>query len=74
MTIQKKIRKFYIRKAVDNVFTKIEKHPIMQKDSTVHLDLFDTGIVINLSKTAQKLYPKIAPLLRQLIENRIRKL
>jgi hypothetical protein len=46
----------------------------MQKDSTVHLDLFDTGIVINLSKTAQKLYPKIAPLLRQLIENRIRKL
>jgi hypothetical protein len=70
----KEFKKALARRAVDNIFRIVEQSKLLNTDSTVFIDLFNTGIVVNLSRLAKKHYPKIAPLIRGIIEKEIKKL
>lgn len=74
MGAKKAVQRIVLRSAVDAAFKKAESHPLVKGDGDVFLDLFDTGIVINLGKTIRKYYPQIAPIARKIIDEEIRKL
>ena len=68
------IKRIVIRKAVDETFKNIEKHPVLTGKNEISLDVFNSGIVINLSRTARKYYPHIAEMVRAFVENELRKM
>jgi hypothetical protein len=70
----KEVKKVLARKAADDIFRIVEQSKLLSTDSTVFIDLFNTGIVVNLSRLAKKHYPKIALLIRGIIEREIKKL
>lgn len=63
-----------MRKTVNTLFDSLSKHPLLRKESTVYLDLFNTGIIVNISKHARKYYPVMQSIMREIIEKEIKKL
>ena len=70
----KALKRIVIRKTVDETFKAIEKHPILHGDGDIFLDVFNTGIVVNIKKTAQKYYPAVQEALREIIERELKRL
>jgi hypothetical protein len=74
MNPAKEIKKHIAVKAVNRLFTALEKQDIFNKDISVKVDLFNTGIVIDISKAVKKYYPRFAPVVKRIIEREIKKL
>lgn len=70
----KALKRIVIRKAVDETFKAVEKHPLLHGDGDIFLDVFNTGLVVNIKKTAQRYYPLVEETLRQIVEKELKRL
>ena len=74
MNPKKALKRIVIRKTVDETFKAINNHPLLKPGEDVYLDIFNSGIVVNIKKTAQKYFPRIEKTLREIIEKELKKL
>jgi hypothetical protein len=68
------LKRIVVRQMVDRSFKAIEKHPLLHGEEDTFLDVFNTGIVINIKKTAKRYYPALAETIREIIEKELKKL
>lgn len=74
MNPARSIKRIAARHLVDEAFKKADNHPLVKGEGDVYLDIFDTGIIVNIGKAVRKYYPQIVPLLKELARQEIKKL
>jgi hypothetical protein len=70
----KALKRIVIQRAVDEALNRVDNHPLLQGEGDIYLDVFNTGIVLNIKKNAQKYYPLVKEVLREVIEKELKKL
>jgi len=70
--MQRKIIMIALRNVFDRMETESEK--IFTNDKTTKLDLFNSGIELNINKVYHRYAPKILETLREIAEKEVKKL
>jgi c-di-GMP-binding flagellar brake protein YcgR len=70
----KKIQRRAIERVSEDIFQSLRESPVLKEGSEFKLNLFDSGIIINLSKPARRCYPKIEAALKGIIQKQLKKL
>jgi hypothetical protein len=70
----KRIQRRAIERATDDVFETLRQSQLLKEGSDIKLNLFDSGIIINLSRPARRYYPKIEGALKEIIQKQLKKL
>jgi hypothetical protein len=70
----KKIQRRAVERATEDIFKALRESPILKEGTDLKLNLFDSGIIINISRPARRFYPAVEKALKDIIQKQLKKL
>jgi hypothetical protein len=72
-TAKNALKKIIVKKGFSALVRRTENHPFLHGEEDLFFDIFNTGLVINVKRTAKKYYPAVISLISDILQGEMKK-